>query len=164
MAGGKILIANRGEIAVRIIRACREIGIRTVAVYSAADMECLHTQLADEAVCIGPAPAAESYLNTYAILSAAEVTGAGAIHPGYGFLAENSKFARMCQKCGVKFVGPSPEAMELMGDKIAARKLMAKNGVPVIPGTYEPVDSPTEAEEAAAELGFPVMIKASAGG
>ena len=160
----KVLIANRGEIAIRIIRACREMGVRTVAVYSTGDTEALHAQLADEAVCIGPVSLKESYLNTYAILSAAEATGADAIHPGYGFLSENSKFARVCMKSGIKFIGPAPEAMELMGDKITARRLMKENGVPIIPGTTEPLETPEAAEATARELGFPVMIKASAGG
>ena len=129
----KVLIANRGEIAVRVIRACREMGIATVAVYSTADVEALHTQLADQAICIGPVSLAESYLDPFAILSAAEVSGADAIHPGYGFLSENSRFVRMCQKSGKIFIGPSAEAMERMGNKLEARKLMIQAGVPVMP-------------------------------
>lgn len=160
----KVLIANRGEIAVRIIRACREMGIKSVAVYSKGDMDSLHAQLADEAICIGPAALSESYLNTYAILSAAAVSGADAIHPGYGFLSENSRFARMCVKCGIKFIGPTPETMDLMGDKIGARRLMKENGVPITPGTTDPLESPEEAMEVADSIGYPVMIKASAGG
>ena len=131
----KILIANRGEIAVRIIRAARELGIETVAVYSTADKEALHTLLADEAVCIGPAKSTESYLNMSAVLSAAVLTGAEAIHPGFGFLSENSKFATMCEEVGIKFIGPSGKVMDMMGDKINARKQMIKAGVPVIPGS-----------------------------
>ena len=160
----KVLIANRGEIAVRIIRACREMGIATVAVYSKGDEGAFHAQLADEAVCIGPAALSESYLDTYRILSAAEATGCDAIHPGYGFLSENSKFVRMCIKCGRKFIGPSPEAMELMGDKLAARRLMQEHGVPIIPGTTEALADADDAKRIASELGYPVMIKASAGG
>jgi len=160
----KILIANRGEIAVRVIRACRELGIKTVAVYSEADREALHTQLADEAVCIGPAQASESYLNMERILSATVATQAEAIHPGFGFLSENSKFVEMCQKCHVVFIGPSARLIYKMGNKSEARKTMMEAGVPVIPGTKEPVLDVEQALEAAAEIGFPVMIKASFGG
>lgn len=160
----KVLIANRGEIAVRIIRACREIGIATVAVYSSADASALHTQLADEAVCIGPNVLSESYLNAFALLSAAEVTGADAIHPGYGFLSENSQFVEMCDKCGVRFIGPDAHSMRLMGNKLEARKLMKKVGVPIIPGSEDEIVSPEQALELAEKLGYPVVIKASAGG
>ena len=160
----KVLIANRGEIAVRVIRACREMGIATVAVYSTADVEALHTQLADQAICIGPVSLAESYLDPFAILSAAEVSGADAIHPGYGFLSENSRFVRMCQKSGKIFIGPSAEAMERMGNKLEARKLMIQAGVPVIPGSEDALEGPQQARELADAIGYPVMIKASAGG
>ena len=160
----KILIANRGEIAVRIIRAARELGIETVAVYSTADKEALHTLLADEAVCIGPAKSTESYLNMSAVLSAAVLTGAEAIHPGFGFLSENSKFATMCEEVGVKFIGPSAKVMDMMGDKINARKQMIKAGVPVIPGSDGEVYTAEEALEIAERIGYPVMLKASAGG
>ena len=160
----KILIANRGEIAVRIIRAARELGIETVAVYSTADKEALHTLLADEAVCIGPAKSTESYLNMSAVLSAAVLTGAEAIHPGFGFLSENSKFATMCEEVGIKFIGPSAKVMDMMGDKINARKQMIKAGVPVIPGSDGEVYTSEEALEIAERIGYPVMLKASAGG
>ena len=160
----KILIANRGEIAVRIIRAARELGIETVAVYSTADKEALHTLLADEAVCIGPAKSTESYLNMSAVLSAAVLTGAEAIHPGFGFLSENSKFATMCDEVGIKFIGPSGKVMDMMGDKINARKQMIKAGVPVIPGSDGEVYTADEALEIAEQIGYPVMLKASAGG
>ena len=133
----KILIANRGEIAVRIIRACREMGIQTVAVYSEADREALHAKLADEAICIGEAPASESYLSMERIISAAVVSGADAVHPGFGFLSENSKFADLCRQCGITFVGPSPEVMDKLGNKQEARKTMIAAGVPVVPGTEE---------------------------
>ena len=160
----KILIANRGEIAVRIIRAARELGIDTVAVYSTADKEALHTLLADEAVCIGPAKSTDSYLNMNAVLSAAVLTGAEAIHPGFGFLSENSKFATMCEEVGIKFIGPSGAAMDLMGDKINARAQMIKAKVPVIPGSDGEVHTSEEALEVAEKIGYPVMLKASAGG
>ena len=160
----KILIANRGEIAVRIIRACREMGIKTVAVYSKAEKEALHTQLADEAVCIGPAQSGASYLNMESILSAAVTSGAQAIHPGFGFLSENSKFARMCEKCGIVFIGPSPETMDEMGNKSQARALMEQAGVPIVPGTKEAVHTAEKALEEARKIGFPVMIKAALGG
>lgn len=160
----KLLIANRGEIAVRIIRACREMGIATVAVCSTADREALHAQLADECVCIGPARPAESYLNMEQILSAAIATGAQAIHPGFGFLSENTKFARMCRQCGIDFIGPSPESIEKMGDKSQARQTMIGAGVPVIPGTQQTYSDVQEAKEQADQIGYPVMIKASAGG
>ncbi len=160
----KILIANRGEIAVRIIRAARELGIDTVAVYSTADKEALHTLLADEAVCIGPAKSTDSYLNMNAVLSAAVLTGAEAIHPGFGFLSENSKFATMCEEVGIKFIGPSGAVMDLMGDKINARAQMIKAKVPVIPGSDGEVHTSEEALEVAEKIGYPVMLKASAGG
>ena len=160
----KILIANRGEIAVRIIRAARELGIETVSVYSTADKEALHTLLADEAVCIGPAKSTDSYLNMNAVLSAAVLTGSEAIHPGFGFLSENSKFATMCEEVGIKFIGPSGSVMDMMGDKINARAQMIKAGVPVIPGSDGEVHTAEEALEVADRIGYPVMLKASAGG
>ena len=160
----KVLIANRGEIAVRIIRACKELGIKTVAVYSQADIHSLHVKLADESVCIGPAPSALSYLNINAIISAAELTDAEAIHPGYGFLSENAKFAEVCEKCGITFIGPTAESMRIMGDKISARQAVIMQGVPILPGTKEGVHSVEEAVKVAKEIGFPVIIKATAGG
>ena len=160
----KILIANRGEIAVRIIRACREMGIKTVAVYSEADRDALHAQLADEAVCIGPAAAQESYLNMERILSATIATKAEAIHPGFGFLSENSKFVEMCEKCNVTFIGPSAAVINKMGNKSEARRTMMEAGVPVVPGTKEPVYTVEEALKDAEKIGFPIMIKASSGG
>jgi acetyl-CoA carboxylase biotin carboxylase subunit len=160
----KILIANRGEIAVRVIRACKEMGIKTVAVYSQADIHSLHVKLADESVCIGPAPSGLSYLNINAIISAAELTDAEAIHPGYGFLSENANFAEVCEKCGITFIGPSAESMRIMGDKISARQAVIKQGVPILPGTKEGVHTVEEAVKVAKEIGFPVIIKATAGG
>jgi acetyl-CoA carboxylase biotin carboxylase subunit len=160
----KILIANRGEIAVRVIRACKEMGIKTVAVYSQADIHSLHVKLADESVCIGPASSALSYLNINAIISAAELTDAEAIHPGYGFLSENANFAEVCEKCGITFIGPSAESMRIMGDKISARQAVIKQGVPILPGTKEGVHTVEEAVKVAKEIGFPVIIKATAGG
>ncbi|MCQ4725743.1 acetyl-CoA carboxylase biotin carboxylase subunit [Anaerotignum faecicola] len=160
----KILIANRGEIAVRIIRACREMGIKTVAVFSEPDREALHTQLADEAVCIGPAKSKESYLNMQNIISAAVVTKAQAIHPGFGFLAENSVFAGMCEECNIKFIGPKAGVIDSMGNKSNARKLMIEAGVPVIPGSDGVIDTLEKAKETAGRLGYPVMVKASSGG
>lgn len=160
----KILIANRGEIAIRIIRACKEMGIKTVAVYSQADSQSLHVKLADESVCIGPAPSALSYLNINAIISAAELTDAEAIHPGYGFLSENANFAEVCEKCGITFIGPSAESMRIMGDKISARQAVIKQGVPILPGTKEAVTTVEDAKKIAKEIGFPVIIKATAGG
>ncbi|OHY31215.1 acetyl-CoA carboxylase biotin carboxylase subunit [Streptococcus parauberis] len=160
----KILIANRGEIAVRIIRAARELGISTVAVYSEADKDALHTVLADEAICIGPAKSTESYLNMSAVLSAAIITGAQAIHPGFGFLSENSKFATMCEEMQIKFIGPSASIMDKMGDKINARAEMIKARVPVIPGSDGQIHTVEEARKLAASIGFPLMLKASAGG
>lgn len=160
----KVLIANRGEIAVRIIRACRELGIETVAVYSEADRYALHTELADEAICIGPAKATDSYLNMQQILSAAVVTGAQAIHPGFGFLAENSTFATMCDEIQIKFIGPRGETIDAMGNKVNARKLMIEAGVPVIPGSEGQVSTIDEALAIGQEVGYPLMLKASAGG
>lgn len=160
----KILIANRGEIAVRIIRAARELGVSTVAVYSLADKDALHVALADEAICIGPARASDSYLNMNNILEAAVATGAQAIHPGFGFLSENSKFARLCEEMNIKFIGPSAEVMDMMGDKINARAQMIKAGVPVTPGSDGEVYSAEEAKGIADKIGYPVMLKASAGG
>lgn len=160
----KILIANRGEIAVRIIRACHEMGIQTVAVYSEADKTALHTQMADEAVCIGPAKSKDSYLNMQNILSATVLMGAEAIHPGYGFLSENSKFAQMCEECNIKYIGPSSENIDNMGNKLKAREIMIKAGVPVVPGSGGSVDSEIDAISSAEKIGYPVMIKASAGG
>lgn len=160
----KILIANRGEIALRIIRACKELGIKTVAVHSNVDSESLHVKLADESICIGPAPSIDSYLNIQAIISAAEVTDADAIHPGYGFLAENAEFAEICANCGITFIGPSPENMRLMGDKIQARQTVTKVGVPILPGTKEAVENIEQAKVVAADIGYPIIIKATAGG
>ena len=160
----KILIANRGEIAVRIIRACREMGIATVAVYSEVDREALHTQLADEAVCIGPAAATDSYLNMEQILSACIATKADAIHPGFGFLSENSRFVEMCEKCNITFIGPTAEMMDKMGNKSQARLTMIEAGVPVVPGTKEPVYDAKRGAAMAECIGYPVMIKASSGG
>ena len=159
----KILIANRGEIAVRIIRACREMGIKTVAVYSEADRDALHTLLADEAICIGPAPSAESYLNMEQILTACVAMKADAIHPGFGFLSENARFAELCEKCHIRFIGPPAEVIHRMGNKSEARKTMMEAGVPVIPGSKEPVFTVEEGLKTAREVGFPVMIKASSG-
>ena len=160
----KILIANRGEIAIRIIRACREMGIETVAVYSEADREALHTQLADEAVCIGPAAAKDSYLNMEQIISATIITGADAIHPGFGFLSENSKFAKICNECNIEFIGPSVESMINMGNKSIARQTMIKAGVPVVPGTNEPLTDAYQGKKIADEIGYPVIVKAVSGG
>lgn len=160
----KVLIANRGEIAVRIIRACRELGIRTVAVYSEADKEAMHTELADEAVCIGPSKASESYLNKQQILSAAVLTKAEAIHPGFGFLSENSQFAEMCEACHITFVGPKSQTIDEMGNKIHARQLMKKAGVPVIPGSDGAIVDVKQALDIANQVGYPVMLKAAAGG
>ena len=160
----KILIANRGEIALRIICACRELGIRTVAVYSEADENSLHVRFADEDVCIGPARSADSYLSVPAVLSAAEITGADAIHPGYGFLSESAYLAEVCEACHIKFIGPAPNIIRLLGDKARARRAMRKAGVPILPGSDGPVDGEEKALKIARELGFPVIIKAVAGG
>ncbi|HEX5829949.1 MAG TPA: acetyl-CoA carboxylase biotin carboxylase subunit, partial [Gemmatimonadaceae bacterium] len=160
----KVLIANRGEIALRVIRACRELGIQTVAVYSEADRESLHVRFADDDVCIGPAPARDSYLKIPRIIAAAEITGADAIHPGYGFLAENAEFAETCAASNIAFIGPTAEQIRVMGDKAAARKAMTAVGVPIIPGTPGPVEDVDEALAFARQIGFPVIIKAAAGG
>jgi acetyl-CoA carboxylase biotin carboxylase subunit len=160
----KILIANRGEIALRVIRACRELNIRTVAIYSEADKSSLHVRLADEAICIGPAASSTSYLNIPAIISAAEITDVEAIHPGYGFLAENAHFAEICESCQITFIGPTPENIKLMGDKMTARTTMQKAGLPIIPGSVTAVKSKEEALKTAHRIGYPVIIKASAGG
>lgn len=160
----KILIANRGEIAVRIIRACREMGIKTVAVYSEADRDCLHTLLADEAICIGPAPSTQSYLNMERILTATVAMKADAIHPGFGFLSENARFAELCEKCKITFIGPSADIINRMGNKSEARKTMMDAGVPVVPGGKEAVHEVEEARLVAEKIGYPVMIKASSGG
>ena len=160
----KVLIANRGEIAVRIIRACREMGIETVAVYSEADREALHTKLADEAVCIGPAPSSESYLSMDRIISAIIVTGADAIHPGFGFLSENAKFAELCEKCNITFIGPDSKVIARLGNKQEARNTMAAAGVPVIPGSKEPIYDEKEGARIADEVGYPVIVKAALGG
>lgn len=160
----KVLIANRGEIALRVIRACRELGIKTVAVYSEADRASLHVRFADEDVCIGPAPAGSSYLDAKRIIAAAEVTNADAIHPGYGFLAENAEFAEICESCGIVFIGPKPEMIRKMGDKNNAKQTMKKVGIPVIPGSDGIVATIEEARSIAASIGYPVMIKAVAGG
>ena len=160
----KILVANRGEIAVRIIRACREMGIKTVAVYSEADKDALHTLLADEAICIGPAPSSQSYLNMERILSATVAMKADAIHPGFGFLSENARFAKLCQQCNITFIGPSAEIINRMGNKSEARNTMMQAGVPVVPGSKEPVYTAEDGLVMAKEIGFPVMIKASSGG
>lgn len=160
----KILIANRGEIAVRVIRTCREMGIRTVAVYSEADRNALHVNLADEAVCIGPPRARDSYLNVENIISATVLTGAEAIHPGFGFLAENSKFAEMCRDCNIVFIGPDPEVINSMGSKVKARQIMSQAGIPVIPGTDDILEDYEQAEGIAQKIGYPVILKASAGG
>jgi len=160
----KILIANRGEIALRIIRACKEMEIRTVAVYSEADRDSLPVQLADEAICIGKAKPQESYLNISSIIAAAEISDADAIHPGYGFLAENEHFAEICESCGIKFIGPTAENIRNMGNKIAARKIMKKQGIPVLPGSLTPINNKEEALSFAQKIGYPVIIKAAAGG
>jgi acetyl-CoA carboxylase biotin carboxylase subunit len=160
----KILIANRGEIALRIICACKELGIPTVAVYSQADQNSLHVRFADEAICIGPPPSSESYLNIPAVISAAEITNTDAIHPGYGFLAESAYFAEVCEACGITFIGPSPEVIKLMGDKDEARKAMKEAGLPVVPGTEKIKGSLPVVQQMAADIGYPVIVKASAGG
>jgi acetyl-CoA carboxylase biotin carboxylase subunit len=160
----KILIANRGEIAVRIIRACRELGVKTVAVYSEADRDSLHTQLADERICIGGPAATDSYLNITRILSAAEITGCDAIHPGYGFLAENPDFVDACEACKLKFIGPRASEIKLMGDKLMARQKMAELGLPILPGSTGPIESMREIKQIATEIGYPLIIKAAAGG
>src|SRR6201997_5087038 len=160
----KILIANRGEIAMRIIYACREMGIKTVAVYSEADENSLHVRFADEDVCIGPARSADSYLSVPAVISAAEITGADAIHPGYGFLSESAYLAEVCEACHIKFIGPEPQVIRLMGDKARARRVMKKAGVPVLPGSDGPIESEDKAFKLAKEIGYPIIVKATAGG
>jgi acetyl-CoA carboxylase biotin carboxylase subunit len=160
----KILIANRGEIALRVIRTCREMGIKTVAVYSTADKDSLHVRFADEAVCIGKPSSSDSYLNIPHIMSAAEITNADAIHPGYGFLAENSKFAKICADHGIKFIGPTPEMINSMGDKVTAKETMIRAGVPVVPGVEGLLEDVAHAKRAAQEVGYPVILKATAGG
>ena len=160
----RVLIANRGAIALRIIRACKELGIQTVAVYSQADKESMHVQLADDAVCIGPAPSKESYLKISNIISAAEITDVDAIHPGYGFLAENAHFAEVCANCNIKFIGPRPASIVGMGDKNTARETMRKAGVPITPGSDGLVTSEQDAVAIAKQIGYPVIIKATAGG
>lgn len=160
----KILIANRGEIAVRIIRACRELGIKSVAVYSEADKHSLHAKLADESICIGPAESKKSYLNIPSLIAAAEVSGADAIHPGYGFLSENASFAEIVHKCGFIFIGPTPEQMRLLGEKVSARDVARKAGLPFLPGSKQALESVDEAKKMAKEIGFPVILKASGGG
>src|SRR4051794_37526817 len=160
----KILIANRGEVAMRIIFACRELGIKTVAVYSEADENSLHVRFADEDVCIGPARSADSYLNVPAVISAAEITGADAVHPGYGFLSESAYLAEVCEACHIKFIGPDPQVIRLMGDKARARRVMKKAGVPILPGSDGPIDSEEKALKLAKDIGYPVIVKATAGG
>ncbi|MGV8039884.1 MAG: acetyl-CoA carboxylase biotin carboxylase subunit [Thermoanaerobaculaceae bacterium] len=160
----KVLIANRGEIALRVIAACREAGLSTVAVHSEVDRDCLHVRQADQAVCIGPAPAKASYLNIASVIAAAEITGADAVHPGYGFLAENAHFAEVVQECGLTWIGPPPAAIRQMGDKAQARRTAVASGVPILPGSANPLTSREEAVALAAEIGFPVILKASAGG
>src|SRR5215467_12338390 len=160
----KILIANRGEIAMRVICACKELGIRTVAVYSEADRDSLHVRFADEAICIGPPPSSKSYLNIPAVISAAEIANVDAIHPGYGFLAENAYFAEVCEACHIKFIGPSSHVIRLMGDKARALAAMSKAGLPILPGSGRVVESVEQARSVADTIGYPVILKASAGG
>ena len=160
----KILIANRGEIALRILRACKELGIPTVAVHSTADANAMHVRLADESVCIGPPPAKDSYLNIPSLLAACEITGADAVHPGYGFLSENARFAEILGEHNVQFIGPSPKHIRLMGDKIEAKRTVKKLGIPVVPGSDGALSSDQEALSLAREIGFPVLVKAAAGG
>ena len=160
----KILIANRGEVALRIIFACRELGIKTVAVFSEADENSLHVRFADEDVCIGPARSADSYLNVPAVISAAEITGADAIHPGYGFLSESAYLAEVCEACHIRFIGPDPQVIRLMGDKARARRVMKKAGVPILPGSDGPIESEDKALKLAKDIGYPVIVKATAGG
>src|SRR5687767_15743728 len=160
----KILVANRGEIAMRVMRSSREMGIKTVAVFSEADRNALHVRYADESVCIGPPASSESYLRTEKIISAAQKTGADAIHPGYGFLSENATFASQCEKAGLIFIGPSPAAIELMGSKLAAKAAVSKFNVPLVPGSEEPITDLAKAKAIAVKIGYPILIKASAGG
>jgi acetyl-CoA carboxylase biotin carboxylase subunit len=160
----KVLIANRGEIALRVLRACKELGISTVAVYSTADRNAMHVRMADESVCIGPPPAKDSYLNIPSILAACEITGADAVHPGYGFLSENARFARILEEHKITFIGPSEHHIQLMGDKITATQTAVELGIPVVPGSTGEVKTEDEAKKTAAEIGYPVLIKATAGG
>jgi acetyl-CoA carboxylase biotin carboxylase subunit len=160
----KILIANRGEVAMRIIYACRELGIKPVAVYSEADEDSLHVRFADEEMRIGPARSADSYLNVPAVITAAELTGADAIHPGYGFLSESAYLAEVCEACHIKFIGPTPQVIRLMGDKARARRVMKKAGVPILPGSDGPLESEEKALKLAKDIGYPVIVKATAGG
>src|ERR1041385_358057 len=160
----KILIANRGEIACRIIWTCKEMGIKTVAVHSEADREALHVRYADEALCIGPPPSAQSYLNIPSIISAAEITNVDAVHPGYGFLAESATFAKVCEDCNIKFIGPRPDIIAMMGDKVEARRTTSAAGVPILPGSPEPVTTADEVIGLAKDIGFHVIIKVAAGG
>src|SRR2546423_12119289 len=160
----KILIANRGEIALRVLRACKELGIATVAVHSTADADSMHVRLADESVCIGPPPASQSYLNIPHIIAACEITGAEAIHPGYGFLSENARFAEIVREHGITFIGPTPEHIRLMGDKIAAKQAVKSVGIPTVPGSGGAIASDTEGVRLADEIGYPVLIKAGGGG
>ncbi|MBE0692545.1 MAG: acetyl-CoA carboxylase biotin carboxylase subunit, partial [Aquamicrobium sp.] len=160
----KILIANRGEIALRVLRACKELGIKTVAVHSTADADAMHVRLADESVCIGPPPSRDSYLNIHQIVAACEITGADAIHPGYGFLSENAKFADILAAHNIVFIGPSGDHIRIMGDKIEAKRTARRLGIPVVPGSEGAVSDEAEAKRIAAEIGYPVIIKASAGG
>src|ERR1041385_8996765 len=160
----KILIANRGEVALRVIRTCREMGIKTVAVYSTADKDSLHVKFADEAVCIGPPPSKDSYLNMASIMAAAEITNADAIHPGYGFPSENAKFSEICRQNKIKFIGASPDMINKMGDKSSAKATMTAAGVPCVPGSAGLLDSPEDGKRHGAEIGYPVIIKATAGG
>jgi acetyl-CoA carboxylase biotin carboxylase subunit len=160
----KILIANRGEIALRVIRTCREMGIKTVAVYSTADKDSLHVKFADEAVCIGKPASKDSYLNIPHLMAAAEITNADGIHPGYGFLAENARFSEICAESGIKFIGPTPDQIRSMGDKITAKETMIRAGVPVVPGSGGLLESVEQAKSLALEIGYPVMLKATAGG
>ena len=160
----KILIANRGEIALRIIRSCKEMGISTVAVYSTIDKESLHVKFADEAVCIGPPNSKDSYLNIPKIIAAAEITNSEAIHPGYGFLAENSEFSKICSESKIKFIGPNHQMIERMGDKITAKKTMEKAGIPTVPGSKDLIESISEGKKLAKKIGYPIILKATAGG
>src|SRR5688572_3567646 len=164
MAIQKVLIANRGEIALRIHRACHEMGIKSVAVHSTADADAMHVRLADQAVCIGPPPAGESYLNIPNIISAAEISGADAIHPGYGFLSENARFAEIVESHNIIWIGPKPEHIRTMGDKVEAKQTAAKLGLPLVPGSDGPIETLAEAKRVAAEVGYPVLIKAASGG
>src|SRR5947209_1267224 len=160
----KILIANRGEIALRVLRACKELGIATVAVHSTADAEAMHVRLADESVCIGPPPARESYLNVPALMAACEITGADAVHPGYGFLSENARFADILDQHGIAFIGPKAEHIRMMGDKIEAKRTAKRLGIPCVPGSDGGIDNDEDAARIAAEIGYPVLVKAAAGG